>query len=470
MTIKEVIREINHGKNLERNIPRYLNELMTIHNNAANYAMTFHYYTFIEMLQETDCSDIEGFITGVEVINECIATCFKEGVSVEELNGCVKQLDNLRDDIIAKMKVLTAYTDVFQIHEYIINRLEGKYSIKRYVADDEEFATRIMEYIFAEQDRVTVNTKIQEMVGQLPVRMTKTRFLDLVNDSLSIYQGSDKSSLDTFLYMTRTGATLDRPDGYDTMYSQLVTYKNTLDGADYKNLSMEEYVDMKLTLEKAVNFIEHTAEAYYTMQEVVNDLYTILLTAPYANMPGTIDKFQGDMPLCATVITNVKKAYEQKTNVIPYSLTSLLSQLEGKQERLMEFRSVAESIFFDLEMNHVKRVEELMLLPQMHCLDRAIKLQSNSIFVELDREAILGVVDETHMAEVRAALMKELNEVLSASSQVLSRAIMGNVLSKLPVFFQNQNEIKDYVYHSLVSCKDEAEKSACIQLIQQIIA
>lgn len=469
MIIKDLIKEISQGKNLEKNLPDYFNELMTLHNNAANFSMTFHYYTFVEMLQDKDYTDIEGFSRSYEIVKKCIDVCYQDTSKVEDLNECVKELDALRDAVIAKMKVLTAYTDVFQIYEYIINRLEGKYSIKRFTADDEEFATRIMQYIFSDQDSVTVNTKIQEIVGQLPVRMTKARFLDLVKDSLSIYQGNDKSSVETYLYMVRTGATLDRPDGYEKEYPQLATYKNLLENADYKNLTMEEYVDLKLTLEKAINLIEHIAEVYYTMQEVINDVYAVLLTKPYANMPGTIEKYVDDMPVCAKIITNLNTINPSKDKAIPVEVTALLGELEGKQERLLELRNVAESIFFDVEFNQADMIQSLMLSSIVSCLDRVMKLQCNSIFVELDREAVTGMADEVYMKRVEKQLLNELDQLLSSSSQTISRAVMGNVLCKLPVFFNNQKEISDYVYSSLSGCKDEAEKSACIQLIQEII-
>lgn len=469
MIIKDLIKEINQGKNLEKNLPHYLNELMTLHNNGANYSMTFHYYTFVEMLIENDFSDIEGFMDAYSVVKKSIDACYGENVTVEELNLCTKELDELRESIIGKMKILTAYTDVFQIYEYIINRLEGKYSVTRYTADNEEFASKILQYIFAEKDSATVNAKIQEVVGQLPVRMTKTRFLDLVKDSLSIYNGSDKSSVETFLYMVRTGATLDRPEGFDSEYPALTQYKELFDKADYKNLTMDEYVDLKIALEKAVNLLEHIAEAYYTMQEVINDVYAVLLTKPYANMPDTISTFASDMPICAKIIRELNEINVMEESLIPAKSTRLLSELEGKQERLLEIRNVAESIFFDVEANQKSLLEGMMLSSATSCIDRVIKLQSNSIFVELDREPVLGVADDLYMKRTEKQLLNEMNDLLSSSSQIVSRAIMGNVLCKLPVFFNNQNEVSDYVKNSLESCKDEAEKSACIQLLQEII-
>jgi len=469
MLIKDLIKEINQNKNLERNLPVYVNELMTLHNSQANYFLTFHYYTFVEMLMENDYSDIEGLQEECKVIRECIEIGYKEEATVEELNNAAKRLDELRTNVIAKMKVLTAYTDIFQIYEYIINRLEKKYDNKIFTVDDEEFSKKIMQYIFTDKDNAAVNAKVQEIVGQLPVRMTKSRFLDLVKDSLSIYRGGDKISVETFLYMIRTAASIDRPEGFEQIYPKLVEYKEQLDTADYKNLTLEQYVDQKLVLEKAVILLERTAEVYYTMQEAINDIYVHLLTRPYANMPGTIELFAFDMKVCADVVLGLNQLNTAEQKTVPANITTLLNTLVGKQERLIEIVNVADSVFYDVEINQQKLIESMMLSQAVNCLDCVMKLQSNSIFVELDREPIIGDADDIYMKRTEKTLLTELDEILSKTSQTVSRGIMASVLSRLPVFFNNQNEISEYILHSITSCKDEAEKCACIELIQGII-
>lgn len=469
MIIKDLVKELTQGKNIERNLPTYMNELMTLHNNGANYAMAFHYYTFVEMLMENDFSDIDGFQNDCDIVKECIDVCYQEKSTVEQGNECITKLDQVRNRVISKMKILTAYTDAFQIYEYILNRLEAKYNNLNYTVNDEVFAKEIMQYIFADKDNAASNAKIQEIVGQLPVRMTKARFLDLVKDSLSIYQGSDKSSVEMFLYMVRTGATLERPEGMDTEYESIRKYKETFEKTDYKNLTVEQYVDLRLLLEEAVQVLERNAQAYYTIQEVINDLYTVLLTKPYANMPGTIETFKQDMPTCSKLMKELNSIHVSQTKEMPNHLVAMVNELVGKQERLVDLRNVAESVFYDVELNYKAMLESMMLSTAAGCIERANKLQSGSIFVELDKDITQEVADEIYMKRTEKELLQELNDLLASSTQVLSRAIMGNVLSKLPVFFNNQNEVSDYIYSSLSGCKDTAEKSACIQLIKEII-
>ena len=469
MIIKELIKEINQGKKIEKNLPQYLNEMMTLHNNAANYSLAFHYYTFVEMLAENDYSDIEEFGQACEVLNNCIKTAYSESALVEDLNESVKSLEILRNQVIKKMKVLTAYTDTFQIYEYIINRLEGKYNNDEYKYNDSELSSMLEQYIFNEKDAAVTNSKIQEVLGQLPVRITKSRFLELIKNSLNVYNTSDKSAVDTFIYMIKTGAMLDRPEGYNEYFKQLVEYKETLQKANFKELSIEEYADMRILLEKAVELIEHTAQAYYTMQEVINDIYIVLLTKPYANMPGTIEKYQSDMKVCAYVITKLEEMDVTAQKEVSPAITSEVNKLVGKQESLSELCVLADSAFYEATMNQESLINSMMLTANVKCLDYVLKLASNSIFVELSCEAITEPVDEVYMKRTETELIKEFDELLSSQSQIVCRAIMGNVLSKLPVFFNNKDEVMEYIGNSLRNCKDASEKNASAELLFEIM-
>ncbi len=51
---------------------------------------------------------------------------------------------------------------------------------------------------------MTINYKIQDVIGQLPVRLTKNKFFEMLSDGMSVYEGGTKESLNSFLYMIRT--------------------------------------------------------------------------------------------------------------------------------------------------------------------------------------------------------------------------------------------------------------------------
>ena len=98
------------------------------------------------------------------------------------------------------------------------------------------------------------------------------------------------------------------------------------------------------------------------------------------------------------------------------------------------------------------------------------KLVSGSIFVEFDDE------DEKHeiagleyIEEKYGQLEKQLTDLFDRSEKPVNRAVMAHILSELPVFFGNVEEIKNYVYRSLNACTDLAEKAAVVQILESMM-
>ena len=62
----------------------------------------------------------------------------------------------------------------------------------------------IMHYILSDKDNVSINGRISEMVGQLPIRMSKVRFYDHIKDAFTLYHGAQKQTIDDFYYSLST--------------------------------------------------------------------------------------------------------------------------------------------------------------------------------------------------------------------------------------------------------------------------
>lgn len=136
----------------------------------------------------------------------------------------MKLISDVRNTITAKMKVLTSYTDAFEMYEYILNRKEYSYpenvdeEIQKELKELDEagvsdFAEEIYRFVFADQDKVAINSKLQSIIGQLPIRMTKNRFYDILGETLDIYNGVEKESLDQFIEMIENTALIRLPEG-----------------------------------------------------------------------------------------------------------------------------------------------------------------------------------------------------------------------------------------------------------------
>ena len=216
---KKVMKEIAKHRDLEMNIPAYGNAYMNASYEYSLLRLVLNYYTMKEVEDEGGSIANDDFL--LETMNQIhtilYQTLLSDGLN-EEYEQFVEQIHKIRQDVTQKMKVLTAYTDALQLYEYILNRVEFGITGEDYPVEESELAAKVFQYLFRDNDKMVVNSKIQLVTGQLPVRMTKNRFFEYLTDTLNIYQGSDTSSVDDFVSMLKSTALLELPQGYGEDY------------------------------------------------------------------------------------------------------------------------------------------------------------------------------------------------------------------------------------------------------------
>lgn len=475
--MKLICKEIQKGENLDSNIPQFFNRLVTLYDQYAELKFTMHYYTFYENYVESGEERSEEEEKLLWDMNRILKEVLSNSFTGDRMEESIKGLDAIRSRIINRMKILTAYTDIFQVFEYIFNRTEYKFRTDLTDIDDEEFLTQVMSYIFDTKDNVIINEKIKEVIGQLPVRLTKARYLDLVRDSLSIYKGADRSSLDSYLYMIKTGAMLYEQEEMNTAYPELFSLKKELEELDYKNLTSEEHTAFTEKIDGAAYQINSLVDFYYGLQECVNHLYVMLILAPYSYMEGyRIESMEGEMKflLMPADHENCKKLMEavnghftaDKRLPLGQEEEDMLKYTEGKQELIAEEFVILEAYFFDIKSNHVKLVDSLMLGHLYNCLNTAQNLLGSSLFVEQDQVINEQKVDEAYLMKVRDDLILKLTEEFKNNSKYVNRALMANTINKMPVFFDSSQDVRDYIKGTLDQCHDLAEKIACVNIIK----
>lgn len=477
--MKLICREIQQGENLDINVPRFFNRLVTLYEQYAELKFTMLYYTFYENYLECGGERAEQETELLNEMNRIVKEALFNGFSGEIMEESVKGLDGIRNRIISRMKILTAYTDIFQVFEYIFNRVEYKFREDMADIDDGEFLSEVMGYIFDTKDNVIINEKIKEVIGQLPVRLTKSRYFDLIKDSLSVYKGADRSSLDGYVYMLKTGAMLYEQEEMDTAYPELYSLRKELETLDYKALTKEEHSAYTEKIQAAAYRINSSVDFYYGLQECVNHLYVMLLLAPYAYMEGyRIESIEGEMKFlllptdedhCKKLIWDINCHFLAGEKLpLDQEAEDKLTYTEGKQETMSEEFGVLESYFFDIRSNHVKLVESLMLGRLFNCLNTAQNLLGSSLFVELHQVVNEQKVDEDYLSEVQDDLILNLSEEFKNNSKYVNRAVMANTINKMPVFFQSSKDVMEYIKGTLEQCHDLAEKIACVNIIKSL--
>lgn len=477
-SLRKICLKLQKQEELDTALPQYLNQLINIYGQYSNLNLSMLYYTFYENYKDANEKSLEE-----EALLNRFNGLVKDFLSGEfrgtKMQEGIKNLDELRNLVINRMHILTSYTDLLETYEYVLNRIEYRFEADFVTAEQEqELVKEIVSYIFDTQDNVVINEKIKEVIGQLPIRLTKAKYFDMLRDALSIYKGGDYSSLETFLYMIKTSSMLYKVEGMDEVYPELVQVKKYFQELNFSDLNQVEFTKASTELSKNVSWILDKVDFYFSLEECINQLYVMLLTHPYQYVEGgyKIENLNGAMKFLLMpeemdkfrIITKTINGYFLAGNKpeIEESLEELITFTEGKQEGLIEEMNQMEAYFSDIALNHKALIESLMLGPIYHSALVAGKLLSGSVFVDLEGEKTEHITTETDILSAYEELVGELSTLFSNHQKVVIRAVMANTISKLPVFFNDSNEIEQYIKNSMASCGDLAEKTASYHIIK----
>lgn len=462
--MNHVIKEIEKKKNLEYNLPKYLNGMMSTYYRYSHIRLALNYYTCYEIFEEEEekSEEMQVLVTRVnEIVLKNLLNKSLEGAPED----AVKTIDGVRTAIIETMKVLTNYTDLLQIYEYVLNRVEYRFNGREFPQQysDMAFAQNLLEYIVSDRDNVVINGKISEVIGQLPLRMGRQKYFEIVKNSFSLYQGAERSTLQDFVYMLRTSAGLEKPEKGRIRFELLHTVYKRFQQADFENMTQKEYEAHADALHMAAAYISKMTNFYLMLQEVVNDIYVILLSMPYAI--ADVDELEN----CRRII---KSVYEQHAlrgmGTLEDEMPDAFAALEGKQERLFEQIS-SHDFLIDTMEEHKALMESLMLDKIYLSLKRIVMLSSNSLFIELDLKKDTAPADKEDIEAACSSFIEEMLASFRTNEKLVNRSRMAATLQALPLFFSNLEELKEYILQSLDNCSNQCEKLAAIELMQKIM-
>ncbi len=467
-TIKNIRQEVISARQLQEKLPELFNYLADYDWSYAAIRLSMHYYAFYE----TCCDDEKQWSEGVKNTAKKLNTIIKEHILTsccgKEREMAILAVDNLRRSISSRMNILTAYTDIFQIYEYVLNRLEYRFKPTVKPVDDTEFSKEILRYIFDSEDNFVINEKIREIIGQLPIRMTRQKYFELLGDSIDSYLGADQSALDTYLYMLRTSAMLYHAEGMEDCYPELMIKLLQLKTIEYKNITKKDYDKSITLLDEATLILETDTTAYFSLQEITNEVYTMLLCSAYQGMTENENKEAAEAALI--IIREVNDLFANEDMKEPSEeLLDRFTDLEGIQEEISYDLSMLEDALYEAGHTHRELVRSMMLEQPLQILQLSQKLLSGSLFIKLE-ESEEGMVDEETVKREKNSLTEELALLFDGQDRMVSRAVIANTINKMPVFFKDHTEVMNYVRYSLERCSDAFEKAACVEIINAIMA
>lgn len=461
--LKSIYKNIINNHKLQESIPEFFELAAEKYNTYSTVRLALHYYIGYEMYwDENWTGQTREYIKS---INDIITDTLLEVKDKDNLVEYVRQIDNIRNNITVRMEMLTLFVDLFEIYEYALNRVEYRFNDMDQIKEDEELAREVLRYIFDSEDNVMINEKIKEVIGQLPVRITKQKYFDYISDSLNELIGASGDVLETYIYIIRSCAMLDISSDMKEAYPLLWEKKDKLERLDFKKISNIEYEEATLLVQEAAALLEVESSAYYNLIEIVNELYTILLCAPYIVQASEDSNEHREAAL--HIIGSINKAFtKDKQEELTSEMLASFGIIEGLQED-MEYDIISlEDIIYQIDKNHRMLVDSLGREEQLHSLLYSKKLHSGSLFVDLDDKDSDELIDKDKLIKEKDMLIDELEGRFQSLDRMIVRAIMANTMNKMPVFFNSHTEVMEYVLYSLNKCTDIAEKYASIEIIE----
>lgn len=473
---KQMLREIRNGVNLEQNLPVLFNEMASVNHVFAGTSFAMQYYSLYAALADGDKSLNGELVSILQEISAIVRKNILDSFDGEVRENSIERLDAIRELITARMQVLTAYTDRFGLYEYILNRQEPSFEKGLTDADNDTIAREILRYIFMEKDNAVINNRIHQMLSQLPIRMSKGRFIDLIKAGMELYLGSDRSTVEDFIYRVESIAGLYQPEGIMEYFPELAANEAELKAVDFSLLDEAGFARCMEIMSQTTARLTEQTDCFYEMMEIVNSLYAWLLNLPYASMEAfqLTDAFTGILEAVTAQLEKIiqKEKAMSIQGLIPLS-EELISDFE-KSEGILESCSLQlqsqQSLLDELKEELKKNESILTLKQQLHCLERSSNLLGDSLFVELNQtEAAEQKADREYLNQAENTLCEKLLTALKEQPQMKNRAMIAAVFSELPVFFNDQKEVMDYVRTSLAGCHDLAEKTASVRLIRRLM-
>ena len=202
------------------------------------------------------------------------------------------------------------------------------------------------------------------------------------------------------------------------------------------------------------------------VMEIINDTLILAYTADIADEQYRTKECDVALKILSSLAgsEDIYKAAEETDALLP--------ELEGTQENSYEELIPIESNLDELITSYAPEFpENESMQKNFEALRRADMLTSSSLFMDIDKNfsIINNVADDDFVNKIKEEVTRDLSNALAGKNKYIRRSIMAKVLSTMPVFFNTQDEIKQYFEEALLGCNDNAELTACEAIVNDIM-
>lgn len=378
---------------------------------------------------------------------------------LELLNGYRKEMEK-------RVRCLAAYSDFTKIFEYMIKRRETEFVGTRSEMDtDEAFCGEILGFLFREEDAVLINDKIKTVYSQLPIRMTSNRFFNYIDAALDMLKGVPCKDMDRYIESIMETFFPETTDGFGLYFKDIADGFKRLEKVTEISLSQEEYDQLNIELLAVNEKIEETIDFILDMVQIVNQLLGVASVINEQSIALNQDRIEHFLRV-SKHLNHPELDAENASEV-----NKLLSELEGVIEDMADELGQSEVMVESILMCDLHHLEALKLQGRYEKVLSLSVLTSGSFFGDMSQKSMEEdeVVDLQYLARTKKQLSLFLEEKMSGEDKRKQRARMATTFSILNIVQKNPQEVYDFIFNSLKSCKNLGEKDSSKNLIRSII-
>ena len=451
--------DIKKGRNLERSLPAFAGELSAVYGKAAILNLSMNYANYFVNTKEKENN--RSFDGAKKKINALIKSVIVDGDFSKE---SIEEAEKIREEVKEGVDAATAFLSAFENFNYVLSRKLPNHEYDGMEFDTDEEARKILAYIFEDDDNIAINSKIQRVISELPVRYTKGKFFDIIENSVDRYTGGQKKALRAFAYMVRQAGMIYDLDKMQRLYPDIAD-----DFEYYKNYEFDKATERKLLSEGArinstIARCSDLTDDGILVMEVVNDLYAVLLNWD------NIDMSAAGLEIEMIKFTNESFANEDMSlDEFDVKMAEIFSQLEGKLESIYDEIHSFEGTLFDVLNRFAKETSELGLVDKYEDLHKCSILKQGSLFADITDLEEAGVVEIADLEALKETLKTEFERIFEEVDRSVRRGIIAQVIGSVPVYFENRTEVMDYIRSSLASCNSREELVGTINAVTEIM-
>ena len=375
------------------------------------------------------------------------------------------ELRRLRIENKNRMEFLTAITDRLVAYEYVLNRIELRFTPEEKLDDflksnpEDAFLNRMIIFLTRGGDKRVFGTRLQSVVGEIPIQITRNKLFEHIDHTLTLYLDSDETAIDELIYMLRmvglVASSGEQVEKYLEEYTELAKPLKDFEDRELASITEEEYNRLRDEIFSLSGTLQNIMDFYNEFQRCVNDLLAIAVVSRW--LPGDESIFEErerEALQCFAVECDGESGAEIQA-LSEEKLIPLEGRIEGLTVRLERIMSQVEAP--DMNLWEEEQYQDVALLA---------RLLSNSVFADIDPLFVeTKTVTKEMIREKEDILFAELTESMKASPRPVRRAITAKVLEKLPPFLHSQKEIEEYFRVNLFGCRDKAERCAAMAFL-----